>query len=204
MKAEKIILASGSPRRRDLLSYRFSLQTYSPDIDESIMRSEPPRHYVKRMALEKWLSAQTDLRKRKDYLKRDLVMISADTIVVFKNKILGKPTSRNDAHAMLKFLSGKTHFVYSAFAAGRLHTTQKPIVKMVSSSVRFRKLGKHEIDFYLRSKEWRGKAGGYAIQGLGAILVDKIYGSLTSIVGLPVNESIQTLVQLAAQLPRKV
>ncbi len=191
-----LILASASPRRFQLLKDHFKIIRFSRSIDENVGRGEIPKLYVRRMALEKWQSAQRSWTRKVHY-----PLLSADTTVVCEGRILGKPSSRSDAAKMLRRLSNRTHWVHTSFAIGWSSETRPMIMKTVSSRIRFRQLSSQELDQYLSSNEWRGKAGAYGIQGAALNFVDGIWGSLTSVVGLPVNESLQGVAQVLAHPP---
>lgn len=175
----QLILASASPRRRDLLNQigvRF--RVYPVDVDETPLLNETPEAYVRRIANEKALLAAR--------LKGgDLPVLAADTTVIVDEEILGKPKDRNDALAMLRKLAGRTHQVYSAVA---LHGERHWQVLSITD-VTFRDMDDEEIHAYWQSGEPHDKAGAYAIQGLGAIFVQSISGSFSGVVGLPLFET---------------
>ncbi len=176
MKKQMLVLGSASPRRRELLAPYFKMRVVAADIDETPRRSEKPVAYVKRMAHEKFqaLSARY----------RDSDLLTADTVVILGSRILGKPESRQDARKMLAMLSGKKHLVVTAVQYRRRGVSQSFVC---STSIGFRSLSKREIEDYLKSQEWRGKAGSYAIQGLAQKFVQEIRGSLTNVIGLPLE-----------------
>ncbi|MDB5038361.1 MAG: septum formation inhibitor Maf [Bacteriovoracaceae bacterium] len=184
-KKPKIILASASPRRRDLLKPFFSLKIIPADCDERQRSRENSSRYVKRIAVEKW-----KIVARK--LKSTELVVAADTIVVLNEKILGKPKNRTHAKKMLQALSGEGHFVLSAVAVG-WSSKKRPTYFLSKTKVFFRKLAKDEISDYLRRGEWRGKAGSYAVQGRALTFVSRIEGSLTGVVGLPLNETLSQI-----------
>ncbi|RIZ64726.1 MAG: septum formation inhibitor Maf [Methylococcales bacterium] len=179
----QIILASASPRRQELLDQiNVTYKVYPVDIDETPKTDESPLEYVQRIAAEK--SAACKAR-----LNPELPILAADTSVVLGDIIMGKPKDQADALAMLMRLSGKTHLVYSAISVrGREHG------KAVSvTEVTFRHLQEQEILAYWQTGEPLGKAGSYAIQGLGAIFVESIKGSFSGVVGLPLFETVELL-----------
>lgn len=174
-----MILASSSPRRKELLSQigvQFTIDV--ADINETPHENETPVMYVERMALEK---ARTVAERHPDN-----VVLGSDTSVIFNDHILGKPLNTAEAMAMLKSLSGQTHYVLSAVA---LVCGQQERVVSVSTQVKFRVLSDEEITAYVNTGEPADKAGSYGIQGLGAILVAGIEGSYSNVVGLPLTET---------------
>lgn len=181
----KVVLASGSPRRRELLrdlGLRFDVR--APNVDETRKSGESARRYVARLAKEK----HTAVAER--YLK--CVIVAADTIVVLGSRILGKPRNRNEARRMLRALSGKTHRVLTAVCVGHAGNAR---VKVATTFVRFRPLSPEQIAKYLRSGESMDKAGAYGAQGRGRVLIASIRGSYTNVIGLPVAETVKLLVQ---------
>lgn len=174
-----MILASSSPRRRELLNQigvRFEIDV--ADIDETPIVDEAPVAYVERMALEK---ARTVAERHPDQ-----VVLGSDTSVIFRDQILGKPVDNADAITTLRALSGDTHSVLSAVA---LVCGGRERVLSVSTQVHFRSLTTAEITAYVNTGEHADKAGSYGIQGLGAILVAGIEGSYSNVVGLPLTET---------------
>ncbi len=175
---KKIILKSSSPRRIELLTnmgYEFIQKAF--DVDESMDKSLTPEENVKNVALRKALV------NKEEYL--DYIQIGCDTIVVLNNKIYGKPKDENNAYEMLKELSGKTHKVISGLAV-----IYKDILYnlYVTSYVTFKELSDSYIKDYINTKECFGKAGAYAIQGIGKSLIEKYEGSLNNIIGLPTEK----------------
>ena len=182
--ASDIILASASPRRSELLEQigvRFTI--LATDIDENRLNNESPDDYVSRLALEK---------SRAGFSRQDkaLPSLGADTIVVCERQIFGKPKDQADAAAMLMALSGKVHTVMSAVAVSQGPCSSSRLTKTL---VRFRTISQSECQTYWRTGEPQGKAGGYAIQGRGAIFVDHIEGSYSAVVGLPLSETAEIL-----------
>ncbi len=183
----KIILASGSPRRKELLGCFFKeMEIIKPDIDETFDPAFSPEEAVKLISLKKALAV-------KEKTGSELPIIAADTIVVIDNTILGKPASPSDAFRMIKLLSGKEHYVFTGFT---ISYKEETISKTVSTKVIFKKLTDEEIDGYIKTGEPFDKAGAYAIQGIGAFMVEKIDGSHSNVIGLPVKEVIDTFQQM--------
>ncbi|WP_319543850.1 Maf family protein [uncultured Pseudodesulfovibrio sp.] len=182
-----IVLASGSPRRRELLAdlgLEFTVHP-SPLEEPAPELNEPPQDYVKRMAELKTLDVAR--------LYTGQTVIGADTIVVLKDRIMGKP--KDDAHAleMLTALSGKTHQVITGFCM--VMPDGSDITKAVSTDVDMRNSTDEELRAYIATGEPTDKAGAYAIQGVGTFLVTAINGSYTNVVGLPVARILQILLQ---------
>jgi len=178
-----ILLASGSPRRAELLRLiGAEFIAHAVDLDETPMPQERPADYVERLAIEKatagWQrhASQTGCK----------AALGADTSVVLGGKILGKPLDRGDHIKMMCALSGQHHEVISAVALTNGVETQ---ARVVLSQVRFRPLTLDEIDAYWNTGEPHDKAGGYGIQGLGSVFIEFVSGSFTSIVGLPLKET---------------
>lgn len=175
-----IILASGSPRRKEILentNLQFSVIT--SDIDERIFENEEPVQLVLRLAFEKCMSvAQNN--------PSDLV-IGADTIVVLDNEILGKPKNEEEAFNTLSKLSNREHQVITGMSIVNLEN-EKKIVDYAISNVKFKKLTDQDIKDYISTKECLDKAGSYGIQGYGALLVEEIKGDYFNIVGLPISK----------------
>ena len=179
----QIILASASPRRKELLDQiKVSYQVYPVDLDETPLPNEKPLAYVRRLAAEKSAACVAQL-------KTDKPVLAADTSVILGNVIMGKPQNQVEARAMLSQLSGRTHQVYSAISLrGREHSQAVSITE-----VKFRRLTQQEILDYWYTGEPLDKAGSYAIQGLGGMFVESIVGSFSGVVGLPLFETAQLL-----------
>ena len=172
----KIILASASPRRYDLLKeYDLDIEVIRPDIEETIRGDERPEQLAMALAFEKAYSISLD--------RTDDIVLGADTIVVLGDKILGKPKDRDEAFEMLSSLSGKTHRVITGIS---IIKGSRKIVDFESTSVTFRELNKEQILKYIATEEPMDKAGAYGIQGYGKILVESINGSYSNVVGLPI------------------
>lgn len=185
-----LILASKSPRRRCLLEKAGLKFTVIPsNVDESAAIQSDPETYAKKLAQA----------KAKDIANRhpDSWIIGADTVVFIDGSILGKPATRAQARGMLERLSAATHQVHTGYCICR-KATGRSILECVTTDVRFKKLSGMEIDWYIRSGEPFDKAGAYAIQGLGSFLVKGINGSYTNVVGLPVCEVLECLINEGA------
>ena len=181
--AIQLILASASPRRKELLDQiNVRYQVYPINIDETPLHNEIPMAYVQRLAAEKSAACVAQL-------KTQLPVLAADTSVVLGDLIMGKPKDKEDAVQMLTLLSGKTHQVYSAISLrGREHSQAVSI-----TAVKFRSLSKQEILDYWRTGEPLDKAGSYAIQGIGGVFVESIVGCFSGVVGLPLFETAELL-----------
>ncbi len=181
--AAQIILASASPRRQELLrQIQVDFIVNPVDLDESPQLNESPEAYVQRLAAEK--SAACVVQRG-----AALPILAADTAVVIAGQILGKPKDKDDALAMLRLLSGKTHQVFTALSLRAQQHEQAFSV----TEVTFRTLSDAEIVAYWQTGEPADKAGSYAIQGLGAVFVTAIQGSFSGVVGLPLFETAQLL-----------
>lgn len=178
----KLVLASASPRRRELLaSLGLDFEIQIPNIDETPRPGEAPRMFAERLALEKAEAIPADTAT---------ILISADTIVVQGHVILGKPRNEEEAFSMLEGLSGQSHEVITGVCVKQGKRTE---VFSVVTNVEFRPLTKYEITAYIASGDPMDKAGAYAIQGGAAHMVRAISGSYTNVVGLPLCELHETL-----------
>ena len=185
-----LYLASGSPRRRELLTQiAVPFLTQIAPIDENALPGESPIAYVERLARGK---AQAGLAALTD--TADAVVLGADTAVVLDGRILGKPTDCADALATLSALSGRTHEVLTAVA---LVSRERQASRVVTSQVSFRVLSQAEIEAYWASGEPQDKAGCYGIQGLAAVFVSQLQGSYSAVVGLPLCETAALLAEFA-------
>ncbi|MCK3838231.1 MULTISPECIES: Maf family protein [Pseudomonas] len=183
-----LYLASGSPRRRELLTQiGVPFTVVSAAIDETPLTHEPAVAYVERLARGKAAAGFVALGQTSG-----ACVLGADTAVIIDGQILGKPVDQADALAMLMALSGREHEVLTAIA---LTDGQRCETRYVSSLVRFRQVSVEEATTYWHSGEPQDKAGGYAIQGLGSVFVAGLNGSYSAVVGLPVCETAQLLVQ---------
>lgn len=180
---KKIYLASKSPRRKKILEQvGINFEVIEINIDESCKKNEMPEDYVKRISIEK-------ARQGKLQAKSNFSILAADTAVAVDNVVLGKANCSDDAHSMLEKLSGRTHYVLTAVTViDKIERTRVNISRVV-----FKKLTESEINSYCKTMEPIGKAGGYAIQGKGARFIDKLEGSYSNVMGLPLNETIELL-----------
>ncbi len=177
MTLPRVVLASASPRRRELLTPFFpGLVVESPRVDEASSPSESPHELVERLALAK-------ARYGASRHPRALV-IGADTVVVLDGEILGKPSSRREVVDMLARLSGRWHQVITGLA---LVFEEKELVSRAVTEVHFAHLPQEEIEFYAATGEPMDKAGAYGIQGMGGLFVSEIRGSYSNVVGLPLR-----------------
>ncbi len=176
----KLVLASASPRRQELLQQiGLHADKIEPaDIDETPLKGETPNKLAARLASEK----AAVVAKRNDAA----YILAADTVVAVGKRILGKAENEEEAKRYLTLLSGRRHKVYTG--VGLILPDGRQLTKTVSSGVIFKPLSVYEINQYISSGEWSGKAGAYAIQGLGSMLVRQIQGSYSNIVGLPLFE----------------
>lgn len=182
------ILASSSPRRRDLLaSAGLRFEVRASDLPEDPLPDESPLAYAARMAREKaW-----DVARRRRVQGDRRPVLGADTIVVKDGEVLGKPESRDQARSMLARLSGARHEVITAFCV--VHADGHAHQEAITTEVCFKELDPAEIEAYLDSGEWRDKAGSYAVQGRAAYIVRSLAGSYTNVVGLPLCEAVEAL-----------
>ncbi len=174
---KKIILASASPRRKEILKITgLKFSVCASDYEEDLNLPLRPRDLARFLSRKK---AEAAAHKCKN-----AIIVAADTFIVFNNKLLGKPRTVKEAEKMLQMLSGKGHSVITGFtimdAAGK-----KTLSRSVETKVYFKKLGREEINAYIKSKEPLDKAGAYAIQGLGAVFIEKIDGDFFNVMGLP-------------------
>ncbi len=189
----RLLLASGSPRRREmleLLGVPFSV--LSPEVDEAVTDGEEPATYVERVAKLR-MSATRNVLSRGGPAFR--AVITADTIVVVDGRILGKPAGDEDALAMITALAGRTHEVQTCFCVADLLAGEMRL-RRVTTEVDMRSAGAQELSAYVATGEGRDKAGAYAIQGRGAAFVRSIRGSHSSVVGLPLSELVEELMSL--------
>ena len=186
-KMARIILASSSPRRKELLEQvGLKFEIFSPDIDESVCIGESADHYVQRLAQQK---AQAILAQFPD-----AIVIAADTILVLDHKIIGKPESKQHAFEIWTALSDRQHDVLSGVCVRSSECDPNTIQSMVvRTQVHFRKLSQLDMEQYWATGEPIGKAGAYAIQGYAAQFIPRIQGSYSNVVGLPLYETLQLL-----------
>jgi len=179
----RVVLASGSPRRRELLDQLgVSFDVIVPDIDETPFDGEDARAYVRRLASAKAVAVPAEG-----------VVIAADTTVDLGGRILGKPVDADDAAAMLRALSGRTHRVHTGVAVRRGPTTA---VDVATTMVTMTAIGDSALRWYVGTGEPLDKAGAYAVQGTGGVFVERIRGSVSNVVGLPLH----VVARLAADL----
>ena len=192
---KKIILASASPRRKEILEItglKFSVCV--SDYEEDLSLKLPPRDLARFLSRKK---AETIAHKYKN-----AIIIAADTVIVFKNRILGKPHRDKEAGKMLTMLNGKAHAVITGFTI--LDTgSGKKLSRSVETKVYFKRLSMEEIRAYVRSKEPLDKAGAYAIQGLGAVFIERIEGDFFNVVGLPLCALTESLKEFGVYVLKK-
>ncbi len=183
MSSIRVVLASSSPRRHQLLNLiGIPHEVIPANIDESVRARESPRKYAERLSREK-ASSVAGRGSR-------VVAIGADTIVLIDRKVLGKPASSVDARSMLSLLSGREHTVVTAVAVARGKTISSGVEEV---AVKFRKLSDDEIDAYIATGEPMDKAGSYGIQGFGATIVERIEGDYFAVMGLPLVRLVSLL-----------
>ncbi|MCJ2084193.1 Maf-like protein [Methylobacterium sp. J-090] len=190
-QAARLVLASASPRRLALLQQvGIEPDALLPaDVDETPRKSETPRELARRLARDK-LGVAGDAARRRDDMRQAFV-IAADTVVAVGRRVLPKAEVADEAADCLRLLSGRQHRVYTAVCLLSPKGTRRE--RLVETRVRFKRLSGREIEAYIASEEWRGKAGGYAIQGLAAAFVVKLVGSQSAVVGLPLYETLSLL-----------
>lgn len=186
MKKRSFILASRSPRRIAFLkALRMSFLIRPVDVSEARHKGESPRRYLERITRLKMATAKSRTPLKHKH-KRPLIV--ADTIVILGKSIIGKPRSRTEAGRMLRRLSGKKHVVWTMVRIfDPVHTPNERRF-LTKTAVTFDTISKNALNAYLRSNEWKDKAGAYAVQGLGSVFVLKIDGPLSNVIGFPLNE----------------
>ena len=187
----RLVLASGSPRRLALLNQAgIEPDSLQPaDVDEIPVKGELPRALANRLARGKAQAALASVRISEEL--RGSYILAADTVVAVGRRIMPKADTLEDAAACLRLLSGRNHRVYTGIC---LVTPKEAFrQRLVETRVRFKRLSNEDLEAYLASGEWRGKAGGYAVQGLAGTFVVKMVGSYTNVVGLPLYESMSLL-----------
>ncbi|WP_428261587.1 Maf family protein [Haliangium sp.] len=191
--SELLVLASASPRRRELLErVGVRVDVRPADVDESVRAGEAATAYARRVAVDK-----ADLVAA---LVPGRVVLAADTVVEIDGAILGKAPGPDAARAMLARLVGRTHRVSTAFAL-RGPGAARGAERVVTTEVSMRAASSAELDAYVRAGEWRGKAGAYAIQGMAAGLVSEVRGSVTNVIGLPLAEVLIALAEAGVDAP---
>ncbi len=188
----KLVLASGSPRRLQLLQQAgIEPEHLSPvNADETPQKGEQPRSLAKRLAKEKALLAMENAKRSEEL--QDSFILAADTVVGLGRRILPKAEMLDQASMCLRLLSGRSHRVFTGLTLVNPKGAMRR--RLVETRVRFKRLSREEMEAYLASGEWRGKAGGYAIQGLAGSFIVKLIGSYTNVVGLPLYETVALLV----------
>lgn len=186
--SSSLILASASPRRIELLKMMgLDFEILPSSVEEESLDGESPQDHVLRLSEKKAAAIMK--------LHTDALIIGADTIVVIHGEILGKPKTPDQARDMLGKLSGKSHQVFTGFTITR--GKDNLLVKdVIESIVSFKVISDNEMDWYVNSEEPYDKAGGYAVQGMGAFLIKEIHGSYTNVIGLPLCEVITALTDL--------
>jgi len=180
---QQIILASLSPRRKELLEKTgIKFKVVGSKIKEYLDTKLEPNKLAEKLSLEKAKAVQNKYK--------DTIIISADTIVSCEGKIFGKPTDKKDAEKMLKYLSGKTHYIITGFT---IIKGEKIITKSEKTKITMRKITEEEIDSYLKTKEPFDKAGAYAIQGKAKKFIEKVEGDLSNAIGLPIDKILNDL-----------
>lgn len=178
-----IILASGSPRRKELMNLAgLYFEIITADVDETLPNNIKPCDAVKMLSLKKAQAIAAT--------NQDKIVIGADTVVAFDDRILGKPNDKSDAFNMLKALSGNIHKVYTGVA---IICKEKIISFFEETEVEFYPLSDDEIRSYIETGEPMDKAGAYGIQGKGCVLVKKINGDYSNVVGLPISRLVREL-----------
>ncbi len=191
MNFPQIYLASGSPRRAELLTQiGVNFSVLSVDVDETRLAGESPVDYVQRVAIAKAQAGWDSLTEERK------PVLGADTSVVLGDTVLGKPADEDAARAMLKQISGQTHEVMTAVA---LVMGEDVRCALCISEVMFRTLSDADIDWYVATGEGRDKAGSYAVQGVGALFISELKGSYSAVMGLPLLETGQLLLEQTAK-----
>ena len=183
---EKLILASGSPRRAEILTNTgWPFEVRVADVDESVRENEEPSNYVERLALAKAqkVAAEVD----------SAIVLGADTTVVVNGEILGQPENDDDAKRMLRLLSGRWHEVLTGVA---LVTSRRHVVAHRRTELKFADMTAQDIDWYVATGEPRGKAGAYAVQGRAALFIKEIRGDYYNVVGLPIRLVYELMLKL--------
>ncbi len=187
----RILLASASPRRRELLvQLGLSFDVAAPDVDETPLPGEAPHPYVGRLAIVKSSAVAA---------ATGTLVIAADTTVEIDGEILAKPVDDADARTMLRRLSGRTHQVHTGVA---LRLGDRTVSEVVTSFVTFTRITAAQIDWYVGTGEPMDKAGAYAVQGAGGVFVQQVEGSVSNVIGLPLHTVVRLCEQLGVQLLR--
>jgi septum formation protein len=187
---KKLILASASPRRKEILEMvGLDFEVIPGAVDESFLEGETPRDHVLRLSREK--------AEVVSMAHPDAWVLGADTVVLINGEVLGKPVTRDEAKMMLMKLSGRAHCVMTGFTILR-KSSSAGLSHVAESTVVFKAMSAEEMEWYAGTEEPYDKAGGYAVQGMGACLIREVQGSYTNVVGLPLCEVIDALRQLGA------
>ena len=197
----RLVLGSASPRRRQLLA-QIGVEpdaVLSAEIDETPHPREGPRELAQRLANEKALASAAVAGARADLAP--CLTLAADTVVAVGRRVLPKCETRAEAEACLHLLSGRGHRVFTGLAL--VTRTGAVRRRLVETRIRFKRLSLSEVEAYLKSDEWRGKAGGYAIQGLAGAFVERLVGSYSNVVGLPLAETAALLAGEGYQVHRR-
>ncbi len=214
MNTSPLTLASASPRRKELLEHAgFAIKVVATEIDEEPLAGETPVDYTKRLARAKVIASvrrieATLLPKEQSGSPRGFFqptrseeplrwVLAADTVVAMDDMLLGKPADINEAREMLMRLSGREHWVVTGFALYDMRREREGL-QAVATAVQFKTLGRQELERYLSVGESMDKAGAYAIQGVGAYLVESIRGSYTNVVGLPMCQVVEMMEEMGA------
>lgn len=196
---QKIILASASPRRKELLEkLGVEFETHESGFDEETIKTEDPVELAEELAIQKALTVGSKYD--------DAIVIGGDTVVYARGELVGKPVDRKDAERILRLLSGSTHLIVTGVAVVNTLTGEQ-IAGHEEGWVRFRELSDDEIKKYVESEVWRGFAGGYAIQKEASVFVSEQTGSLSAIVGFPVILAAELLEQMGVTVeadPRQI
>ncbi|MFN3513940.1 MAG: Maf family protein [Phenylobacterium sp.] len=193
MESQRLVLASASPRRLDLLR-QIGLEpdgVVPAEVDESPLKSELPRHTALRLATEKAAAVAA--------VQPDAYVLAADTVVAVGRRALPKAVSSQDVRDCLRLLSGRAHRVFTGLSVAA--PSGRAAARLIETRVRFKRLTEREIEAYLASGEGEGKAGGYAIQGRAAAFIPSLQGSYPAVVGLPVYETVSLLKGLGFRFP---
>jgi septum formation protein len=206
----QLVLASASPRRKDLLEkVGFSVKPMPAAIDETPLHEEAPEAFVKRMArlkvltvverIQQTLYPEDGPRPHRGLMRETPLRwaLGADTVVVLGTKILGKPDGHDEALEMLLALQGQEHFVITGFCLYDMRKSKEGI-QAVHTVVRMKRMARAEAEKYLSVGESLDKAGAYAIQGVGSYLVDSVVGSYTNVVGLPMCQVVEMMEEMGA------
>jgi len=195
----QVILASGSPRRRELLSRLLPADNFHiivSEVDEALHQDEEYLNYVRRLALSKAIAGGKLWLEKNENDGKDILVIGADTIVVLDDVVFGKPRDEVQAGNFLERLSGRTHLVITGFAIitiSQQHMIVRQEVSYTVSEVEFRNISAAEIKWYVATGEPADKAGAYAIQGYGGALIAAVRGDYYNVVGLPLGPLIEQL-----------